>query len=418
MTFSDFGEKLTSRSGILELMDDLGRPLPDGVKAYQMGGGNPARVPAVEKLWRERMEEILDNGDEFENLISHYDAPQGRMEFVSQVASYFRLVYGWNITEENIAVTNGSQNSMFYLFNLFAGKSGKSQKKILFPLMPEYIGYADQAIEKDAFVSLPSKFEYYDDHTFKYFVDLDEVEKYLNTHPEIGAICVSRPTNPSGNVLTDDEVLALSALAKQHEIPLIIDNAYGHPFPAIIFTEGSSLFWNEDIVLSMSLSKIGLPSIRTGIVIARKEIASAISNMNAIIALASASMGQALAGPLIESGLLTSAAQREVTPYYLQKAKNAETWIREDFEGTDYYFHKIEGSLFIWLYLPSLTITSLEFYKLLKERGVITVPSEYFFFGDAKAHSHYDKCLRLNYSGEAETVREALGIISKLYKSL
>ncbi len=47
-------------------------------------------------------------------------------------------------------------------------------------------------------------------------------------------ICVSRPTNPTGNVITDEELLKLDAL-NQHGIPLVIDNAYGVPFPGIIF---------------------------------------------------------------------------------------------------------------------------------------------------------------------------------------
>ena len=34
--FSDIGEKLTSNSGILQLMDDLGRPLPPGITPYRL----------------------------------------------------------------------------------------------------------------------------------------------------------------------------------------------------------------------------------------------------------------------------------------------------------------------------------------------------------------------------------------------
>ena len=78
MRFSDFGKKLTSHSGILQLMDDIGRPLPDGIKTYPLGGGNPARVPETEALYRREMERILADGEEFEDIISHYDAPQGR----------------------------------------------------------------------------------------------------------------------------------------------------------------------------------------------------------------------------------------------------------------------------------------------------------------------------------------------------
>ncbi len=50
---------------------------------------------------------------------------------------------------------------------------------------------------------------------------------------ETGMICVSRPTNPTGNVITDEELIKLDALANQHGVPLVIDNAYGVPFRAL-----------------------------------------------------------------------------------------------------------------------------------------------------------------------------------------
>ena len=70
---------------------------------------------------------------------------------------------------------------------------------------------------------------------FKYHVDF----AHLEIGDDIAAICVSRPTNPTGNVITDDEVEKLEALAKRHIYPLIIDNAYGVPFPGIIFTQAT-----------------------------------------------------------------------------------------------------------------------------------------------------------------------------------
>ena len=419
MRFSDFGKKLTSHSGILQLMDDIGRPLPAGIKTYPLGGGNPARVPETEALYRREMERILADGEEFEDIISHYDAPQGRGRFIHAVASFFRSRYGWDITDENIAITNGSQSAMFYLLNLFSGKTGGSEQTILFPLMPEYIGYADQGIEEGTFRSVAAKCEYFPDRTFKYTLDKEAVAAYLDQHEEVGAIAVSRPTNPSGNVLTDDEINFLASLARRHSIPLIVDNAYGLPFPHIIFTENAEPIWTKDIVLSMSLSKIGLPSIRTGIVIARKEIATALSNLNAIAALASCTMGQVLSENLIASGELVDAAERSVRPFYQEKARKAESWIRRYFEGTEYFFHRIEGSIFTWLYLPSLSIPTLRFYSVLMEHGVVTVPGEYFFFGsDEKPypHEHYDKCLRLNYSGPDDLTEEGIRIISELYR--
>ena len=154
--FSDFGTKLCGHSGILQLMDDLGKPLPKDMPSYQLGGGNPAQIPAIAAMYRAQMEKILANGTEFDDVIGRYDAPQGRTAFIEAVASYLSHEYGWNIGPENVAITNGSQSACFYLFNLFSGTytNGKkaTKKKLLFPLVPEYIGYADQGIESGTFV--------------------------------------------------------------------------------------------------------------------------------------------------------------------------------------------------------------------------------------------------------------------------
>ena len=80
-----------------------------------------------------------------------------------------------------------------------------------------------------------------DNRMFKYHVDFEQ----LKVDESIAAICASRPTNPTGNVLTDEEVRKLDKLARDNNIPLIIDNAYGTPFPNIIF-EDVTPFWNDN----------------------------------------------------------------------------------------------------------------------------------------------------------------------------
>lgn len=134
--------------------------------------------------------------------------------------------------------------------------------------------------------------EYLDNRLFKYHVDFEN----LKIDDSIAAICASRPTNPTGNVLTDEEIHKLDELARQHHIPLIIDNAYGLPFPNIIF-EDVKPFWNENTILCMSLSKLGLPGLRCGIVIANEAMTTALSNLNGIISLSPGSVGPVLVNP-------------------------------------------------------------------------------------------------------------------------
>lgn len=425
MTVSSFAHKLTADSGILRLMDDLGRPLPEGIIARKLGGGNPARIPEVECLYRREMEALLARGDSFEQAISRYDAPQGRISFIRTLASFFRSEYGWDIDERNIAITNGSQSAFFYLFNMFSGQKPE-RRTILFPLVPEYIGYADQGIDPDTFVTLPAKIQTEEGQRFKYHIDIPLVEAYLANHPETGAMCVSRPTNPTGNVLTDEEIAALSALAERYNIPLMVDNAYGMPFPDIIFPDmldGSPApHWDRHTILSMSLSKIGLPSLRTGIIVAEESIIASLGALNSIVALASGSLGQVLAEGLIQSGELKRCAVSCVRPFYRKKSAAAQAYIDEFFEGREYMLHRSEGSLFLWLYLGDLSLSAIDLYHKLKEQGVVVVPGEYFFFGREqgspeetawKTHPHRNRCLRLNYAESDETVREGLRIIAK-----
>lgn len=118
---------------------------------------------------------------------------------------------------------------VFYLFNLFAGRRADGSTKGTIPLAPEYIGYADSGLEDDLFVSARPNIELLPEGQFKYHVDFE----HLHIGEETGMICVSRPTNPTGNVITDEELMKLDRLANQHNIPLVIDNAYGVPFPAL-----------------------------------------------------------------------------------------------------------------------------------------------------------------------------------------
>lgn len=429
MHLSSFGEKLVGESGILRLMDDIGRPLPAGLDPCLLGGGNPARIPEVEALYRAEMERLLAAPGAFEEAIGKYDAPQGRVSFLEAIADFLRARYGWDVGPENVAVTNGSQSAFFYLFNLLSGVE-PSRRTVLFPLVPEYVGYADQGSDHGTFVTLPARHESFGDRSFKYSIDLDLVDRYLAAHPEVGAICVSRPTNPTGNVLTDAEIAALATLARRSGIPLLVDNAYGVPFPNIIFPDRMGLpdgvepvpLWEPGIVLSMSLSKIGLPALRTGIVVADREIVSALGALNSIVALASGSLGQVLAEGLVRSGELARVAARAVRPFYRARSEEALTAVREAFTGRDYLVHRSEGSIFLWLCLNDLSIPTMDLYARLKERGVVVVPGEYFFFGLAEGseeetawsrHPHRERCVRINYARPIEEVRRGLEIIAE-----
>ena len=399
-------------------MADLGKALAASADRapLMLGGGNPAHIPAMERVWEERMTEIISDPAVLRRTLAIYDPPRGNPGCIEALAGLLRSEFGWPVGPENIAVTPGGQTAFFLLFNLFAGRtadggsdgtsdSGIGTGRVLFPLMPEYIGYADQALSPDSFTALKPDIEITGPHRFKYRIDFD----HLDPDPSLRALCVSRPTNPSGNLLSDEEMNRLAEFAAVHNLPLIIDNAYGWPFPGILFGEVTPL-WTKQTIHVMSLSKFGLPGTRTAFVVGPPEVAAAIASMTAVTGLANGNFGQAIAGPLIKSGEITRLSRDVVRPYYLAKRDKALAAIDEFFpEEAPYFVHESGGAMFLWLWIKDSRRSSKEIYEALKKRGVLVVPGEYFFFGlEDKDWPHSRECLRISFAMEDGEVREGI----------
>ena len=401
-----FARRFVRPTGSLELMVDLGQAGPG---TLMLGGGNPARIPAVEAVYARRLVEIAADPAQFGRFAATYAAPGGDVRFRAAVADALASRHGWPLTERNVALTSGSQSGFFTLFNLLAGeRETGARQRILLPLAPEYIGYADVGLSDDMLVSRPASIEELPGGLFKYHVQFEG----LDTVPDVAAICVSRPTNPTGNVLTLDELSRLDALARGRNVPLIVDAAYGLPFPGIQFT-ADDLLWNENVVLCLSLSKLGLPSTRTGIVVAAEPLIEAITAFNATAALAPASTGPVIVEPLLASGELDALCRDVIRPYYEQRSRQAVAWLQEACRGLPLRIHRPEGAFFLWLWFPGLPITSRELYLRLKNRDVLVLSGHHFFPGLEQPWTHRDECLRINCSQAAESVHAGIRLIAE-----
>ncbi len=413
MQFSDFGNKFRGGTGIAELMHDLANLPEDGRTLYRLGGGNPAQLPVVSAAFAQQFRAYADNPVSFSESSASYSSAQGHKGFIRSLARLFNQKYGWPISHANIALTNGSQNAFFMLFNLFGGKTDGIARKILLPMSPEYIGYEDVSVDIPLFISQRPIIEKLDDQLFKYRLD----KGHLSVSDQIAALCVSRPTNPTGNVLTDNEVAVLDKLAVDNNVPLIIDNAYGAPFPNIINVP-ATLSWHDNIVLSMSFSKLGLPGARTGIVVANEEIIAALTQMNAVMNLSPSSLAAAMLQPLFDDGAVLDLCEQHIRPFYQSRSEDALGWFRQSFNGLPALAHKPEGSIFLWLWFPELPVSSAELYQRLKQRGVIIVPGHYFFPGLDEAWDHKNQCIRVNIGGDAEEIKRGLDLIAQEIRTL
>jgi valine--pyruvate aminotransferase len=410
LKLSRYGLRYTARSGIVTLMEDLGSALRANPGMIMMGGGTPARIPAVERELQVRLQAIAADPERTWAMLGRYQGPQGDPEVRELLAALLRSEYGWDLSAANIAVTNGGQSAFAILANMLAGPaSDGSQRLIQLPLVPEYLGYADTGITEPFFTATRPAIEILPDGQFKYRVDFG----HLEIHPDAAALCVSRPTNPSGNVLTGTEVARLDTLARARGIPLIVDAAYGAPFPGIEF--GTAMpYWSDNVILLASLSKLGLPGVRSGFLIAGEQFVQAFSCVNTILNLASGNPGPALATALLRDGLLLDMGRTLIRPWYLQKLEPALTAVQSALDGLPGFIHKPEGTFFLWLWLKDLPVDSARLYELLKAAGVLVIPGNNCFVGLQDDWDHTRQCLRLSYAIDADALRSGAAILGRV----
>jgi valine--pyruvate aminotransferase len=409
MKLSAFGKKLTSGSGIVDLMEDLGSALNENPNMIFMGGGNPARIPEMEAVIKTQYQKLCDDNEQLYSTTGIYQSPQGELAFRTNIAAMLKQQFGWQLTEANIAVSNGSQSAFYILFNLLAGEMPDgSFKSIHLPLSPEYIGYNDLGLTPDFFTASQPDIELIGDNHFKYHVNFEQ----FSLSDKTAALCVSRPTNPTANVLSDKEIAHLDQIARDADIPLIIDGAYGLPFPGITFADVKP-HWNTNCILVLSLSKLGLPGVRTGILVASEEITQAFSSANTVINLATGNMGPALTSDLFEQGQIVSLCEQYVKPFYQQRSSQVMAFLEQSMADLPCRIHLSEGAIFLWLWFEGLPISSQELYQRLKERGVLVVSGHHFFAGIDSQWPHQHQCIRLSYVQDLADIEQGITIIAE-----
>jgi valine--pyruvate aminotransferase len=242
----------------------------------------------------------------------------------------------------------------------------------------------------------------------------------LEIGADTGCVLFSRPCNPTGNVLSDEEVHKIVNLASNYDVPVLIDSAYAPPFPALNFTEMTPVF-GDNILHCMSLSKAGLPGERLGIAIGSEKFVGVLESFQTNMCLHSSRYGQAIAAKAIASGRLADLATTVIRPYYQGKFTVLEAginkWMPKDLP---WYLHRGEGAIFAWMWFQDLPITDWELYQALKQVGVIVVPGNSFFPGLREDWVHKQQCIRISLTASDADIATAMerlaAVVTKVYQ--
>jgi len=406
LDLSQFGSQMSQLTGVRAIMKDIVETLSnsEGKEFINLSAGNPVILPEVEQLWRDCTQELLDS-DEYGEVVCRYGSSQGYAPLIKAVVADFNARYGLSLSDRNILITGGSQALYLYAANAFGGHTQEGKlKQVVLPLSPDYTGYGGVSLTPESLVAYKPTLEIdYQRHRFKYRPDFSQ----LQINEQTGCVIFSRPCNPTGNVISDEEVAKITKLAASHDVPVLVDSAYAPPFPALNFTPMTPQF-GDNIVHCMSLSKAGLPGERIGIAIGDPELIQILESFQTNVCIHSSRYGQAIAAKAIASGKLADIATNVIRPHYQRKIEILENTLDAAMPDIPWYLHQGEGAIFAWLWLKDLPMTDWEFYQELKQVGVIAVPGSTFFPGLKEDWQHKQQCLRISLTATEDEIVEAM----------
>ncbi|ACA98247.1 MULTISPECIES: valine--pyruvate transaminase [Cyanophyceae] len=414
---SKFGTQMSRLTGVRAIMKDIIDTLKAGAGQdfINLSAGNPVIIPEVEQLWRDCTNDLL-NSPEYGEVVCRYGSSQGYEPLIEAIATDFNQRYGLNLTGENILITPGSQSLYFLAANAFGGYDHVGQlKSIILPLSPDYTGYGGVSLYPEAIRAFKPSLDIDQvNHRFKYRPDFSQ----LNIDENTGCVIFSRPCNPTGNVLSDEEAEKIADLAAVHDVPVFIDSAYAPPFPALNFTEMKPLF-GGNVIHCLSLSKAGLPGERVGIAIGEPRFIGVLQAFLTNACIHSSRYGQAIAARAIQSGALANIAETVIRPYYQNKIQILEAALdRAMPKDVPWYLHRGEGAIFAWLWFDELPMTDWELYQELKAVGVIAVPGSPFFPGLREDWPHKQQCLRISLTATDSEIEMAMERLAKVVKKV
>jgi valine--pyruvate aminotransferase len=411
MTLSFPGVQMAARSGLRTIMEDIARSMQDSADTswINLGIGNPAAIPEVTAAWQRLATAAV--ADSFGQAANRYGPSRGTPELVGAIASYFRRRYGWDIGPANIVVSPGSQMICFMTAALFTGPGEYGTTDLVLPMLPDYTGYQGITLTAGTLTGVLPELRTQDPSSFRYLLDFPAVERL----PRMGMLLMSSPSNPAGRRADHAELSALVGLAEDRGIPLLLDNAYGAPFPVI----GDDLLppvLHRNVINSFSLSKMGLPGERIAFAIADERYISPMVSFLTNSALHAPQIAQTAVARALESGELDALVASVVTPFYAERRKMAEALLRETLpESVPWRLHASDGGMFSWIWVDADWFTDLALYERLKAKGVFVVPGRYFFSdpdSTGPLGSHPRQCIRFSLTASEADIRAGVELLA------
>jgi aminotransferase len=308
-----------------------------------------------------------------------------------KVKKFNKINANW---KENIIVTNGGSQALSLAF---ASLFNAGDELIL--SSPNFISYFYLTIFFGVkLVEIQRKNDF--------SLDLEAIKQKINSNTK--AILINSPNNPTGYVLSSDELYELVEIVKSNDLYLISDEVYEnyiydgarHISPASI--EG---MFKRTITLNAMSKLFSATGFRLGYVIAKKQIIDLMENYHQYTIAGTNHPAQ--------YGFL-EALKMDISFFdeILKSFDKRRIFVYKRLNEMDFDVVKPKGAFYIMPSVKKFNIDGEGFSKaLMKDYGVAVVPGKTF-------GSYSNNMIRISYATEYRKLEEAMNRIEKFIKKI
>ena len=318
-------------------------------------------------------------------------------------------------TAENVAISSGGRAGLTRI----AATLGNVH---LGHLLPDYTAYEELLDVFRAFVPMP--------------IVLDRREGFALS-PErlreeivgrgLGALLMSNPCNPTGNVVRGGALRAFVDICRDLACTLIVDEFYSHylyDVPPDELSVSAARYVDDvdrdPVVIVDGLSKNWrYPGFRLSWTVGPRDVIERIGSAGSFLDGGPPHPLQQAAVPLVQEEIADrearaiQAAFGEKRHMILDRIRAMGMTVHNMPQGAFYCFASLEN-------LPEPLRDGMAFFRAALERKVIVVPGEFFDVNPGKRRSHIPSRLkqyvRLSYGPDANTVREGLDRLDQMVR--
>jgi LL-diaminopimelate aminotransferase len=369
--FSDLGKRLVTlkNNGMDVIRLDMGSPdLPP-----------PGRVIDTLKLAAE-------------NPHKHgYTLGSGTQEFRNAVSQYYSKRFGVELDQESEVIDLiGSKEGLFILSQVLL-----NQGDLALVPDPSYSVYAQGAKIAGADVYwMPLVAEN------AFLPDLAAIPENVAQRAKI--LWMNYPNNPTGAIASKEFFQEAISFAKKYDVLLAHDAPYmevgfdGYRAPSLLSEEGA-----KDVALEFnSLSKsYNMAGWRIAMVAGNPDVIAFIETYKS-------QQDSAIFAPILAAAEIALQTDQKWITNRNQVYQTRRDMVLDGLHSADVRVESPQAALYVWVPLPALEMTSMEFCKrLLEDTGVSTTPGSVF-------GNHGEGYLRISLVNDKERIKEGISRMS------